>query len=384
MKKILKYFLCLTSLPFGEGWGGAYAQNLVSNPSFENFTSCPTGGGQINKAFPWFNPTFNTPNYYNSCSINASISVPANQIGYQNPRTGNAYGELDVFYGTPNGRTYIETPLSDTLIKGKKYCVEFYVSLAEVSKYASSSIQVYFSKDSIYDYSTLYNLPYIAQFENISGNVISDTVNWILVSGTYIAGGGEKYMTIGNFKDDANTDTVSVGLISMYCLYYIDDISIVQFPEINAGADESICEGETKQLNASCIGCWAGLKYRWQPASGLSDTSILNPIASPTQTTTYYLSIIDTTDTITCIMDVKDTITIIVCDHELEIPNIFTPNNDGINDVFKITTKNITTLNCKIYNRWGILVGELTKINEGWDGRSTSGLQCTTGVYYYV
>lgn len=68
----------------------------------------------------------------------------------------------------------------------------------------------------------------------------------------------------------------------------------------------------------------------------------------------------------------------------LIIPNVFTPNNDGVNDVFKITTKKIATLNCKIYDRWGLLVNELTKTNEVWDGRTTSGIQCTTGVYYYT
>ncbi|MES2397854.1 MAG: gliding motility-associated C-terminal domain-containing protein [Bacteroidota bacterium] len=68
----------------------------------------------------------------------------------------------------------------------------------------------------------------------------------------------------------------------------------------------------------------------------------------------------------------------------ITIPNIFTPNNDGINDVFKIASQNITSLNCKIYNRWGILVRELTKINEAWDGLTTSGVKCENGVYYYV
>lgn len=68
----------------------------------------------------------------------------------------------------------------------------------------------------------------------------------------------------------------------------------------------------------------------------------------------------------------------------LIIPNVFTPNNDGVNDVFKITTKNIAEFNCKIYDRWGLLISELTKTNEAWDGRTTSGLQCTTGVYYYA
>lgn len=66
------------------------------------------------------------------------------------------------------------------------------------------------------------------------------------------------------------------------------------------------------------------------------------------------------------------------------IPNVFTPNNDGVNDVFKITTKNLTEFNCKIYDRWGLLVKELKKTNEAWDGYTPGGLQCTTGVYYYT
>ena len=65
-------------------------------------------------------------------------------------------------------------------------------------------------------------------------------------------------------------------------------------------------------------------------------------------------------------------------------PNVFTPNNDGVNDVFKITSKNIVTFNCKIYNRWGLLVNELTKVNEAWDGCSKGGLECATGIYYYT
>lgn len=66
------------------------------------------------------------------------------------------------------------------------------------------------------------------------------------------------------------------------------------------------------------------------------------------------------------------------------IPTVFSPNDDGVNDIFKITSQNIATLNCKIYDRWGILVNELTKVNEGWNGRTTSGLLCKVGVYYYV
>ena len=73
------------------------------------------------------------------------------------------------------------------------------------------------------------------------------------------------------------------------------------------------------------------------------------------------------------------------------IPNVFTPNSDFYNDVFPnsngwssvFNTITITSLNCKIFNRWGTLVYELVKPNEVWDGRTTSGIDCNTGVYYY-
>ena len=64
--------------------------------------------------------------------------------------------------------------------------------------------------------------------------------------------------------------------------------------------------------------------------------------------------------------------------------NVFSPNDDGVNDLFKIKTNDIASLNCKIFNRWGTLVNEFSKLNEGWDGRSTSGLSCSVGTYYYV
>ncbi|MES2396055.1 MAG: gliding motility-associated C-terminal domain-containing protein, partial [Bacteroidota bacterium] len=68
----------------------------------------------------------------------------------------------------------------------------------------------------------------------------------------------------------------------------------------------------------------------------------------------------------------------------LTVPTVFSPNDDGVNDIFKIASQNMATINCKIYDRWGILVNELTKLNEGWNGRTTSGLPCKVGVYFYV
>ncbi len=66
------------------------------------------------------------------------------------------------------------------------------------------------------------------------------------------------------------------------------------------------------------------------------------------------------------------------------IPNVFTPDGDGVNDVWKITCSGYSRLRCAIYNRWGTKIYELKDTGDFWDGYSTSGMPCTEGVYYYV
>ncbi|MGB3946403.1 MAG: CotH kinase family protein [Bacteroidia bacterium] len=66
------------------------------------------------------------------------------------------------------------------------------------------------------------------------------------------------------------------------------------------------------------------------------------------------------------------------------VPSIFSPNEDGVNDVFKVISTDMRSINCKIYNRWGILVSEIQRLNDGWNGYTTAGLKCKEGVYYYI
>jgi gliding motility-associated-like protein len=68
------------------------------------------------------------------------------------------------------------------------------------------------------------------------------------------------------------------------------------------------------------------------------------------------------------------------------IPNVFTPNNDGINDEFKVNLNGsaITNYHLSIYANWGILMFYSGSPNVSWDGRTTSGLKATNGTYYYV
>ena len=67
----------------------------------------------------------------------------------------------------------------------------------------------------------------------------------------------------------------------------------------------------------------------------------------------------------------------------LEIPNVFTPNNDKKNDVFQIRTTNTTSLKVEIFNRWGNKIAEMNGINDCWDGRTSSGEELPTGNYFF-
>ena len=68
----------------------------------------------------------------------------------------------------------------------------------------------------------------------------------------------------------------------------------------------------------------------------------------------------------------------------LVLPNVFTPNYDSINDVFKPILDEITELEFTIFNRYGNLIFENKRLNGFWDGRTTSGEPCTDGVYFCV
>jgi gliding motility-associated-like protein len=65
------------------------------------------------------------------------------------------------------------------------------------------------------------------------------------------------------------------------------------------------------------------------------------------------------------------------------VPNVFTPNGDGVNDVFSISSKGLETLHVTIYDRWGIVLAELLAPNDAWDGRTQGGVLASDGTYFF-
>ena len=206
----------------------AQGQNLVPNSSFEIVTPCPTNLGQLTNAYPWFVPNGSggTPDLFNSCSN----SVPQNMVGYQDAHSGNGYAGISIYNYWYNGsdinnREYIAVQLNDTLIAGKKYCVEFYASLADSSFWAINRFGACLSKHPLSGqaFDTISAIPQIVWDTN---SIFLDKTDWVLISGTYIASGGEHYITIGNFYADNQTDTVSHLGGSVASYFYIDDVSV--------------------------------------------------------------------------------------------------------------------------------------------------------------
>ena len=214
-------------------------QNLVPNPSFENYSSCPSGSGQLTLALEWLNPTGGTPDYYNSCS--QFTGVPSNGPGFQYAKTGNAYAAVYCKEKPfPNEREYISAKLISKLQENRYYKVTFFISLANISKYFHNRMGLYFSDELLSgnNYEPLSS--YIPQIENPINYFLKDTLYWMSITGNYKANGTENYITIGNFYDDFNTHFDSVQFGADISYYYIDDVSVIAC---------DTCEKDTSKTN---------------------------------------------------------------------------------------------------------------------------------------
>lgn len=208
--------------------GGPCPNNLVPNPSFEQFTACPPGVAPPFTAAIWSLPSVGgSSDYYNSCAPAASyVSTPVNGFGNQAPRTGSGYAGF-ILRPTNLYREYLEVPLTAPLVAGNTYQVSFYVSLADQSKWAIDKFGAYLSVGSVGPITGAPVLPFVPQVMHPIGTFITDKTNWTQISGSYTATGGEDHLVIGNFYDNVATPP-QLGQGGFYegAYYYIDDVSV--------------------------------------------------------------------------------------------------------------------------------------------------------------
>jgi hypothetical protein len=220
-----------------------FGQNLVNNGSFENYTSCPSGHGQINFVDYWYTAATNlsstsaSADFYHTCASSSNYSVPLstnnNTLGmplaYQHPVEGNAYVGIFVYGHNNMSREYIQAELSKPLKKDAIYSLSFYVNIPNLYGYGSSGIGGFLSSGPISSSSGIINVT--PQVENPHDTIITDTLNWVKISGSFRAIGNEKYLTIGNFRNDQNTDTLMINPLSnqgVTSYMFIDQVVLTQ------------------------------------------------------------------------------------------------------------------------------------------------------------
>jgi gliding motility-associated-like protein len=307
--------------------------NLVINGGFDSLVSCPVYYSLIDTAYNWFQPIrqFSSSDLFSPCSISSMTSSPINDVGHQNALSNTAYSGIAFFLDLPTHyNEYIEARLVEPLKEGYTYCGEFYVSLADTSNFAISSIGLYFSKDSVrINSSDGYLIQKNPQIQNDSLNIISNKVGWTKISGNFVAEGGEEFITIGNFFNNTITKR-----------HYIKVSNYVDIPPNNYTSNMAYYYID----NVSVYACDSPL-----------------------------------------VEDPKDTSFVF-------IPNVFSPNQDGENDLWEVTASKVSSLNIQVFNRWGeqvyktslINTEEPTNFKPAWDGYTLTGKTIPEGTYFYI
>jgi hypothetical protein len=242
------------------GVAGLNAQvNLVPNFSFEQYDTCPYSQDQIQFASGWskYSSTASTPDYYNACAPpDTSFGVPKSRFNNQEAhRNCNAYSGLITWGAAGNDREYIGIQLSQPLIVGQKYFLSFYTVMTEsylAGTYFGMPANNIGMRLSTVDYDPSAPAP-INNFAHVfSSSVISDSVNWVRISGSIIADSAYAYLALGNFFDDANTDTFQyscASCLNVQAYYLVDDVCVSTDSVLaNGGIDALPCTTSIYEL----------------------------------------------------------------------------------------------------------------------------------------
>jgi hypothetical protein len=264
-----------------------FSQNLVPNSSLETFTSCPASQGQIFYTSNWFGPSSNSTDYFNKCSVVTVLSPPNCGAGYQETRSGNAMAGIWAHGGNGNFREYLMSGLTQILKLDTFYHLKFYCVLANNSKLTIKNLGIAATSNSFAISGPTSNnvINLSTALYNYDNNYLIDTLNWTKIEGIYKANGNEKYVIIGNFKNDASSDTISTSHGNYYYSYfYIDDVSVEPIcTPFWSYRDTTLVIGDSVLIGPAIT----GLNINWYDATSSFITNAPGIYVKPAVTTTY-------------------------------------------------------------------------------------------------
>ena len=305
------------------------AQNLVPNWDFEAFSDCQDPGAgliTVSLSVGWQSYS-NTPDYFNACGgTSCGWCVPENFIATQAAHSGQAYMGLFAYYSSQPGemdfREYIGIDLLTPLLIGETYYASMYVCLAgdstpvydyfQGSQAANNNMGILFTNmTSTLPDSYLEELIIPERAHVWAADIISDTVEWTLISGSFVTDSSYQRLIFGNLFTNQNTLHTSIHGNPFELAYYlVDDVCVSLSPS-------------------------------------------------------------------TCPRDLSD------ASSSLSVPNVFTPNGDGVNETFDVQYVGRGPFLISVYNRWGALVFRSESALNDWRG-DADGVSVTEGIYFFT
>ena len=230
------------------------------------------------------------------------------------------------------------------------------------------------------------NNPTVSIFPTITGTTTGFTYSWTVPSGA-ITSNLTSSLLVTN-KDGLYrvlvTNTIN-GCNSIEYYNVVNGSLNANFvPSTLIGfAPLAVTFNNTSQTStgASSINCL------WSYGNGIATptaiSNSINPTVTYTAAGTYSVVLFARKGTCT---DSAMKVILVELPGKLEIPNVFTPNGDKVNDVFRLIASNLTEIDAKIYDRWGNLVYSVLSEtgNIGWDGKNLQGRECPAGTYFYI
>ncbi len=357
----------------------AASDTLTGSPTGGTFSGTGISGNTFDPAIAGTGGPYNIT--YTYTDINGCTNTDVQQVTVNNLPTVSFSGlgadycidaNTDTLIGSPAGGTFSGPGISGN---------NFNPSTAGIGinniTYSYTDINGCFNSET--QNTTVNDLPNIDLGDDRN---LCEGSSVILDAGT----AGYTYLwTGGSTNQTLNIDTSGTYLVTVTdgngCIAEDNvKVTVNPLPDVFAGNDTTINQGENIQIGESGEPLFT---YVWNPAQGLSDSTISNPIAEPDITTIYYLNV---TDNNGC--QNQDTITITVT--ETETPDIdiiiystFTPNNDGINDTWVIKNIDLYYNTVEIYNRNGNLIFKADNYKNDWDGKC-NGKDLPAASYYYI
>ena len=151
-------------------------------------------------------------------------------------------------------------------------------------------------------------------------------------------------------------------------------------PVVFAGDDTAVLSGQPLPLDAIDVNNSGFTQYAWTPASGLNNAAVQDPIAQITGNITYTV-VATTADGCS---GTGSIVIVVVANSNIVVPNAFTPNGDGRNDVLRVDAIGIRDFKYfSVFNRWGQEVFTTSNQGIGWDGTRGGQVQ-PPGVYVWA